>query len=158
MALELREHRNLLVVTNNTKVADILADAPGVRVIVTGGVLRQSDGGLVGDIAAATVRLFRFDIGVIGCSALVPDGDVLDYDLQEVGVSQAILQHSRRRFLVSDHSKLQRRAPARVTTLSDIDTVFTDRALPDTLAARCKTWDTEIQVSRPSPRMDAAER
>lgn len=146
VALELRDRRSLLVVTNNVKVAEILTEAPGVRVIVTGGLLRQSDGGLVGDIAAATVRQFRFDIGVIGCSALDPEGDVLDYDLQEVGVSQAILGQSRRRFLVTDRSKFQRRAPARVTSLSDLDVVFMDPPLPEGLEAACTGWNTEIRT------------
>lgn len=146
VALELRDRRSLLVVTNNVKIADILTDAPGVRVIVTGGLLRQSDGGLVGDIAAATVRQFRFDIGVIGCSALDAGGDVLDYDLQEVGVSQTILRQSERRFLVADRSKFDRRAPARVATLAEIDTVFIDAPLPRSLEARCRGWNTEIRT------------
>ena len=48
VARALRSHKDLLVVTNNINVATILASAAGATVIVTGGTLRPSDGGLVG--------------------------------------------------------------------------------------------------------------
>jgi DeoR family glycerol-3-phosphate regulon repressor len=144
VAGELLRHRNLLVVTNNMNVANILAQNPDCEVIVTGGTLRRSDGGLVGSLTMQTIRQFKFDVAVIGCSALDQDGDILDYDIQEVGVSQTIIQQSRKTFLVADHSKFQRSAPARIASLSDIETFFTDRPLPTGLAARCRDWGTEV--------------
>lgn len=146
VARALLRHRDLLVVTNNMNVANILAENPGARVFVTGGSLRPTDRGLVGDLATATIRQFKFDVGVIGCSALDADGDLLDFDLQEVGVSQAILHRSRRRYLVADHSKFARAAPARIASLGDLDAVFVDRPLPGPLAARCAEWATEVVV------------
>ncbi|WP_108482211.1 DeoR/GlpR family DNA-binding transcription regulator [Oceaniglobus ichthyenteri] len=146
VANALIHHRNLLVVTNNMNVANILASNPNCNVIVTGGSLRQSDGGLTGDITTATIRQFKFDIGVIGCSAMDVDGDILDFDVQEVGVSQAILTRSRRKILVADHSKFKRNAPARIATLKEIDTFVTDRPLDATLAARCRDWNTRVII------------
>ncbi|MBV2358465.1 DeoR/GlpR family DNA-binding transcription regulator [Thalassococcus sp. CAU 1522] len=147
VARALLHHRNLLVVTNNINVANILIANPTCEVVVTGGSLRRSDGGLVGALAAETIRQFKTDVAIIGCSALDRDGDMLDFDIAEVGVSQAILRQARQRFLVADHSKLSRTAPARIASLSQIDTVFTDRALPAGLAAACADWGTEIVVA-----------
>src|SRR5439155_227885 len=42
LALELRAKRELVVVTNGLLVATALADAPGISVLVTGGMLRLS--------------------------------------------------------------------------------------------------------------------
>ncbi|WP_022706209.1 MULTISPECIES: DeoR/GlpR family DNA-binding transcription regulator [Paracoccus] len=147
VARELLGHRNLLVVTNNINVANILAQNPDCEVIVTGGSLRRADGGLVGNLAADTIRKFKFDLAVIGCSALDPDGDMLDFDIQEVGVSQTVLRQSRRTFLVADHSKLSRSAPARIASLSELDRFFTDRPLPRPLAQACADWGTEVTVA-----------
>ncbi len=44
VARELLGHANLMVVTNNMNVANILAANPGCEVIVTGGHLRRADG------------------------------------------------------------------------------------------------------------------
>ncbi|MCK0152023.1 DeoR/GlpR family DNA-binding transcription regulator [Marivita sp. S6314] len=148
VARELMDHENLMVVTNNMNVANILAGNSGCEIIVTGGQLRRADGGLVGNLATETIRQFKFDLAVIGCSALDQDGDLLDFDIQEVTVSQAILRQSRKTFLVADQSKLSRSAPARIASLAEIDTFFTDHPLPNDLVAACDTWRTNVVVTR----------
>ncbi|MCR9127037.1 MAG: DeoR/GlpR family DNA-binding transcription regulator [Rhodobacteraceae bacterium] len=150
VARELLHHRDLLVVTNNMNVADILAANRDCQIILTGGSLRRSDGGLIGNLTTDTIRQFKFDIAVVGCSAMDAQGDLLDFDIQEVGVSQTIIAHARKTFLVSDHSKFDRIAPARITSLQDIDCFFTDRALPAGLAARCRAWRTTVEVADPA--------
>ena len=144
VAAELLRHRNLLVVTNNMNVANILVANPDCQIVVAGGSLRRSDGGLVGTLTTETIRKFKFDIAVIGCSAMDEDGDLLDFDIQEVGVNQSIIAQSRRTFLVADHSKFKRNAPARIASLADINTFFTDRPLPRQLASRCRDWGVEV--------------
>ncbi|CUH38934.1 Glycerol-3-phosphate regulon repressor [Jannaschia seosinensis] len=147
VAAALIHHRNLMVVTNNMNVAAILAHKSDCDVIVTGGRLRHADGGLVGTLAREAVGRFKFDVAVIGCSALDADGEILDYDVQEVGVSQAILARARRTMLLADHMKLSRTAPARIASLADVDEVFTDRDLPPALALRCAEWGTRVKVA-----------
>ena len=147
VARALVHHENLLVVTNNMNVATILAANPGCEVVLTGGQLRRADGGLVGTLATETIRRFKFDLAVIGCSGLDADGDLLDFDLQEVSVSRAILAQSRRTCLVADQSKLQRHAPARIASLADLGAFYTDAPLPDGLAAKCADWGTEVVVA-----------
>jgi DeoR family glycerol-3-phosphate regulon repressor len=94
-----------------------------------------------------TVRQFKFDLAVIGCSALDGDGDLLDFDLEEVGVSQEALARARRSVLAADHSKVQRSAPARIASLADLDALVTDRPLPDPLARACAGWGTEVVIA-----------
>lgn len=144
VARELMAHRNLMVVTNNMNVAGILLGNPDCQIILAGGSLRRSDGGLVGALTVQTIRQFKFDLAVIGCSALDADGDLLDFDIQEVGVSQTIIAQSRRTFLVADHTKFQRSAPARIASLSEVDAFVTDKPLPAPLARACEGWGTRI--------------
>ena len=146
VARALLEHRNITVVTNNMNVANILVANESCDVIVAGGMLRRSDGGLVGDLTTQAIEGFKVDTAIIGASALDEDGDLLDFDPQEVRVSRAIVRQSRRVFLVTDHSKLARSAPVRIVSLEEIDAVFTDRAFAPGLAAKCAGWGTEVQV------------
>jgi len=147
VARHLLGHKNLLVATNNINVANILASSPEIEVFVTGGTLRRADGGLIGPRTVDTIGGFKFDHAVIGCSALDTDGELLDFDVQEVGVSQAILARSRCTFLVADHTKFERSAPARICSLADLDAVFTDRPFPDALATACHTWETRVHIA-----------
>jgi DeoR family glycerol-3-phosphate regulon repressor len=147
VARELIHHRNITVVTNNINVANILAANPGCEVMVAGGMLRRSDGGLVGELTTQFIEQFKVDTAVIGTSALDADGDLLDFDLAEVRVSRAIIRQARKRILVTDHSKLDRSAPARICSLSELDMVVTDRPFPEALARRCTEWDTRVVVA-----------
>jgi DeoR family glycerol-3-phosphate regulon repressor len=147
VAEELARRSGLMAVTNNLNVATRLEAGSDLQVIVTGGRLRRSDGGLTGTLAAAAVRQFRVDIAVIGCSALDPSGDLMDYDLDEVGVSRALIEQARRTWVVADHTKLSRTAPARIASLAEVDMLITDRPLPAPLAAACADWGTRVCVA-----------
>lgn len=144
VARALLHHQNIMVVTNNLNVANILAANPNCQVIIAGGTLRRSDGGLVGDMTIQTIEQFKVDYAVIGCSALDEDGDLLDFDIQEVGVSKAIIRQARKTYLVADHSKFQRNAPARIASLADVSAMFTDKRLSPDLAQKCRDWGTDI--------------
>ena len=146
VARELLHHSDLMVVTNNMNVASILAPNTNCEIIMAGGVLRRADGGLVGSLTTRMITQFKFDYAVIGCSALDQDGDVLDFDFQEVTVSQTIIAQASQTFLVADHSKFQRHAPVQITSLSKLDRFYSDSALDASLAAACKTWQTEVRL------------
>lgn len=147
VARALVQRRNLMVMTNNLNVANILVANPECDIVVAGGTFRRSDGGLVGSLTMRAIEDYKFDVAVIGCSALDEDGDLLDFDSREVMVSQTILKRARKKFLVTDHSKLERSAPVRIASISDLDHVFTDQPLPGPLAARVDSWGVPVTIA-----------
>jgi DeoR family glycerol-3-phosphate regulon repressor len=60
----------------------------------------------VGSLTIDTIRQVKFDLAVIGGSALDEGGDILDFDIQKVGTSQTIIRHSRHVILAAEHTKL----------------------------------------------------
>lgn len=146
VARALRTRRGLLVITNNLNVANIMAENSDCGVMVTGGMLRRADGGLVGERTLDTVQQFKADYAIIGVSAIDEDGSLLDFDYREVRVSQAIISNARKVFLVADASKLIRSAPARIGHISDIDGIFTDLPLPTALAQICSAHGVEVHT------------
>ena len=149
VARALYNHRDLVVITNNINVINILTGSPAKELILTGGVVRQSDGGIVGEAAVEFIRQFRVDCAVIGASALDLDGAVLDYDYREVLVARAIIENARRTILVADHQKFERSAPVRICDLSQISTFVTDRAPPAQFAEACAASEVEVIVAEP---------
>lgn len=147
VARALLRHRNLTVVTNNMNIANILAANDSCEVLVAGGLLRRSDGGLIGDLTSEFIANFKTDYAIIGCSALDEDGDLLDFDMAEVRVSRAILRQARERWLVTDSAKLAQKAPIRVVSLRDLDAVFIDRPVPERLRSVCTEGGTRVVVA-----------
>lgn len=138
VARALRTRRDLMVITNNLNVANILASNPNCGVVVTGGMLRRSDGGLVGEATVDMIGQFRADYAVIGVSAIDDDGSLLDFDYREVRVAQAIIKNARKVFLVADSTKLSRSAPVRIAHISEIDHFFTDKITSEELRSVCE--------------------
>ena len=103
------------------------ASIPTIEVVIAGGVVRGSDGGIVGEAAVDFIRQFKVDYAVIGASAIDHDGALLDFDFREVKVAQAIIANARHVILVSDSTKFERTAPVRIGHLSQVDTFITDR-------------------------------
>lgn len=147
VARELLGHQNITVVTNNINVANILLANPSCEIMVAGGAVRRSDGGLVGDLTTEFIGQFKVDFGIIGTSAMDLDGELLDFDLPEVRVSRRIIRQSRKVFLVTDGSKLGRPAPVRLASLEEVDVVFTDKPFPPALMQRCEDWQTAVHLA-----------
>ncbi|UYN99179.1 MAG: DeoR/GlpR transcriptional regulator [Devosia sp.] len=137
-------HRGLMVITNNINVANHLRTAPGTEVVIAGGVVRPSDGGIVGEAAVDFIRQFKVDIAVIGVSAIDPDGALLDFDYREVKVAQAIIANARQVIVVSDATKFTRTAPVRIGHLDQADYFITDQCPLDSIRRVCKEADVRL--------------
>ena len=149
VARALMSHRGLLVITNNINVANTLAGNPNCEVIVAGGMLRRSDGGLIGEATAGFIKQFKVDFAVIGASAIDEDGTLLDYDYREVQVARAIIENARKAYLVADCTKLDRSAPVRIAGMAEIDAFFTDRLTSDKLRQVCAHGGVEVHTLGP---------
>lgn len=143
VARALTSHAGLLVITNNLQVAALLHRHDAIDVVLAGGTVRRSDGGMVGATAVEHISQFRADVAVIGTSAIDADGTLLDFDIREVQVSQAIIRNARRVILVTDGSKFLRAAPVRIAHLSEVDVLVTDRMPSQRLAALCDAHGVE---------------
>lgn len=146
LASALLNHTNLRVVTNNLNVASILMQKPDFRVIVAGGEVRNKDAGIVGEATVDFINQFRMDFGIITISGLDMDGSLLDFDYQEVRVTQAIIECSRAVFLPVDHTKFGRNAMVNIGNVSQVNKIFTDIEPPEELAQLLQQHQVESIV------------
>jgi DeoR family transcriptional regulator, glycerol-3-phosphate regulon repressor len=144
IAHHLTGHRDLMVITNNLNVVDILADVPSIEVIAAGGRVRAHDRAVVGALAMDFIRGFKVDMALIGTSAIDPDGTLLDFDIDEVRVSQTIIRNARQVLLAADASKIGRPAPARIGDMHDIDILVIDRLDDPVLAEACRVAGVRV--------------
>ena len=146
VAHSLKDHRGLLVITNNINAIAIMKNFLGIELIIAGGQVRRSDGGIIGVAAVDFINQFKADYAVIGVSAIDEDGSLLDYDFGEVRVAQAIIENGRHVILVTDRMKLERSAPIRIGHISQINTIVTDGNLPQKLKATCGEHGVHVVI------------
>lgn len=147
VARALYNHDRLRIITNNLNVASILSGNGNFEVIVTGGLVRSRDGGIIGEATIDFIRQFKVDYGIIGISGIDEDGTLLDFDYREVNVAKAIVANSRKIFLAADHTKFGRNAMVRLGSIHDIDALFTDQQPAAAMAELLSFANTELYVA-----------
>ena len=126
IARALLNHSHLKIITNNLNVAMMLSAKDDFDVLLTGGNVRR-DGGVVGQASVDFINQFKFDFALVGISGIDSDGSLLDFDYQEVRVSQAIIANARQVILAADSSKFGRNAMVRLGPITLIDCLVTDQ-------------------------------
>jgi len=127
LAKELTE-KNITIVTNSLDTAQALRSSQA-KVILTGGYLRQVAGSFAGHLALQTLTALRVDHAFISAKGiLIPDG-LMDSDLDEASVKQAIIKSATNVTALIDSSKFGKHALATIASFSDIDLLLTDNHL-----------------------------
>lgn len=130
LAREVVDRDDLLVVTNDFMVANLLMEASQCRVIHTGGTVCRENRSCVGESAACSLRHLAIDIAFISASCWGPRG-LFTPDEDKVMVKQAVSEVSSKRVLLSDSSKYNRIATFLALPLESFDRVVTDTHLSE---------------------------
>lgn len=121
--------RSLTVVTASLAVVRALADAPGIDILVLGGLLRPNYQSMVGTLTESALRQVRVDAAFLGTSGVRADGTVLDSTPSEVPVKRGLLEVSARAYLLADHEMFPGSGFLEVAPLSRFTGLVTDRAV-----------------------------
>ena len=130
LAHELRAKRELVVVTNGLLIAAVLADAPGINVLVTGGMLRLSAMSLVGDIGADVLKTTRINKGFLGARGLSLERGLMDLNPEEVRIKQEMADACERVIGIFDGTKWHRSALLSFVAADRVDAIVTDASAP----------------------------
>ena len=144
IAQQLRDKHELVVVTNGLRVAGALADAPGVSVIVPGGVLRPAAMSLVGDFATAVLRSTRIGKGFFGARGVSVDRGLMDLNPEEVRFKRELAAACEQVVGVFDHAKWERSALLSFVSAERVNAIVTDEGAP---AELLNVWrDRDVRV------------
>lgn len=130
LARRLVDVAGLIVVTNSTRVADILHEAGrrGQTIILTGGVRTPSDA-LVGPFAVSALRSVNLDLVFMGVHGMDGHSGFTSPNLQEAETDQALLEAGRRLVVVADHTKWGVVGLSSIARLEQADILVTDSGI-----------------------------
>lgn len=152
VAQGLRARKELKIITNHLEAAQLLVAQPGFELIVLGGRLEHRNLGVSGTTTLAAVEQYRADVCLFSVGGIDTDGSLLDYHESEVDIVRLMLQRSRRRVLVVDHSKFGRTASVRIGSITDVSAIATDQAPPPGIRKLLRGRDVELLTSARRPR------
>jgi DeoR family fructose operon transcriptional repressor len=136
--------RDLRVVTNSFAAASVLAPAPGVEVVLLGGVLRPETTSLVGPFVAQMLGQLHGHCAFLSAGGLSVARGLTDADIREVEVKQAMVQAAARVVALIDASKFGRESFLTFAPLAEVDDLITEGPLPADIEAHCHAHSVAI--------------
>lgn len=124
--LKLSNIRPLTVITHALNIALELADAPGISVIVIGGLLRPVSYSLVGPQAEVMLSSLHADRYFLAVDGLDLEAGPSTPDVLEAQLNSSMARIAKEIVVVADSSKLGRQSVSRIGPIK-IDRLITDR-------------------------------
>lgn len=149
LARQIGNVSGLTVLTSSLRVATQLVEAPAIRLIVSGGIVRPNEWSMVGHVALRTFADFRVDAAFMGVGGLDLTHGLTEFNLEDALTKQTMIEYAERVVVLADSSKLGTTCFAFVAPLSQVDTLVTDwQAAPD-MVAKLEAAGIEVLIARP---------
>lgn len=130
VATALAGEPRLTIITNSLHVAALID--PGQHEIrVLPGRVAGPDGSIVGEDAALALKACRLDAALIGCSAVEPDGPVMDFDLAKIAIKRTAMSVARASLLLATGDKFGLSARHEIAHTRDFAQVLTETGLDE---------------------------
>jgi DeoR/GlpR family transcriptional regulator of sugar metabolism len=140
----LKGKQNLTIITASLPVANELANRPGIRLIITGGILRDGELSMVGHLAERSLCEVHVDKAFVGIGGISLETGLTEFNLEDALVKRAMIACAAKCIVVTDSSKFGRTVFATVAPLSQVHTIVTDVDLDDGMASRLRAANVEL--------------
>lgn len=144
IAQNLKNCRDLTVITNGLTIAQELIDAHGVTVVLIGGTLRRETASLIGDDGLERLRRFNIQKGFFGAHGISVAEGLTDVSLAEAEVKRPLIAMCRRVIAVLDATKWGRVGLASFAHLEQIHVVISDVRAPADLVNQVRSAGVEV--------------
>lgn len=127
IAKQLKDKKDLTVVTYSAEIVMELAGVEGWTVISTGGQLKSSSLSFTGPQVAEMLSKFHVDKAILSCKGLDRDAGVTDSAESHAVAKQAMIRAARESILALDDTKLDKISFVQVVPLDKLHTVVTSK-------------------------------
>jgi DeoR family transcriptional regulator of aga operon len=122
---------NVTVITNALNIAAELGDAPGISMIMIGGILRQISRSFVGPQAERMLRELHADRLFLAVDGFDLAHGPSTPDVLEAQLNGLMMEVARETTIVADSSKLGRRSLSRIGVVERVNRLITDSRAPE---------------------------
>ncbi|HLR60665.1 MAG TPA: DeoR/GlpR family DNA-binding transcription regulator [Pseudogracilibacillus sp.] len=126
----LKERENITILTNDIYIAAELVDS-SLEVIVLGGHLQSQVGALFGPQANSFLENIHVDVFFLGTQAIDHKAGVTSPTLEKAHLKRLMMQAAENVWLVSDSSKIGKKAFAKICDVSELTGFIIDDEMSD---------------------------
>jgi DeoR family transcriptional regulator of aga operon len=136
--------RQLKIVTNALNIASDLSVRSTIDLVVTGGSVRPQSYELVGPIADRALSGINLDVVFLGVDGIEATGGISTHDEVEAQTDNCLMRTTGRVVVLTDGSKIGKRAFSRIAEISEVHTLITDTGADPAELDRLRATGVEI--------------
>ena len=118
--------RKLTVVTNSLEIANILSSSQTIHLFLIGGEYSHRTKSFEGSSTHRSLKQYFFDKAFISCRSVDIEFGITDTSDTSAVIHHLALSHAKQKYLVVDHSKLDKVSFTSVAPLSELDGIVMD--------------------------------
>jgi DeoR family transcriptional regulator, aga operon transcriptional repressor len=147
VARNLRNRKNLTVITNSLPVLNILAGIKELTVISLGGILRNSELSFIGHITEQALIEVHADKVFMGAHGVSLEHGLTNDYLQETLTDRAIIKSGREVIIVADHTKVNRVSTVLLAPLNSMHMFVTDSGVGKKFVQALKRQGIQVMMA-----------
>lgn len=121
-----RRFRDLTVVTNSLAIANELADASGITLIITGGVYRPEETAFASDMAGLIFSKLSINTFFLTTCGISVEKGVTYQRMDEIIVQEKMMEASEKTIVIADSSKLGINSLVKMCDINQVSMIITD--------------------------------
>ena len=126
LAIELTKKKNITIITTNIFIARELKSYKNIKVIVLGGMYQAESECLVGQLTNFCIEKINFSKAFLGIDGYTVDAGFTGKDMLRAETAAAIINKSKKAFVLTDSSKFGKSALIKMFDDIEIDYLVTD--------------------------------
>ncbi|EAS2575380.1 DeoR family transcriptional regulator [Salmonella enterica] len=126
----MRNHTDVIAMTNGMNVANALLEAEGVELLMTGGHLRRQSLSFYGDQAEQSLQNYHFDILFLGVDSIDLERGISTHNEDEARLNRRMCEVAERIVVVTDSSKFDHSSLHKIVDTQRIDMIIVDEGIP----------------------------
>lgn len=125
-AQQLKQHKNLSIVTNSLFVAEEMGRIPTFRVILLGGNINAQFAFTSGDDTINQLKLYRANHAFLSVDGICLDGRITTYHSDEAAVCRLMMERANSTIVTADYSKIGKEGFTYISDVQQMNTLVTD--------------------------------
>ena len=150
--IQLKELHNIVVLTNSLSHLETVGKL--CKVILLGGEIRVERRDVCGPISERNLYMFHVDKAFIGTDAVSRTGDLMTTDERTSRMNELVIERSDHVFVLADSEKFNRSSFMIFSSLEKIDTLITDKKVPQDVLTYIGKLGTKIITASVEERKD----
>ena len=121
--------KDLVIITNDLKIACVLAEKQFFQIVVLGGIIENENILTCGSMAVSMLKDFEIDACFVGTQSISDKFEIRTPNIAKVELKRTYIEKSQQRFLLADSTKFKKSKLYKICDLKDFHYIITDKKI-----------------------------